>query len=310
MPKAQHKNNEERLYIVIPVFNGWQQTRQCLDRLLDSSFRNAEILLIDHGSSDDTKKEIGNYPSVQHIIASADLWWTGATNVGIRTAIKSGAEYIMLLNNDCYVEKDAIEKLMHHINNERRYIVAPLQQTYPTGKDMPGRITTCFTLGYPTLVLPRPVKPDKNQNNLKSTNMIVGGRGVIVPSAIFNELGLLDEKELPHYGADHDFYLRCRKNNISLYLATDATVQIDQTKTTLSKNPGALNFRQFLNTFSDRRSHRNIDVLTVLFKRYYPIRGLYFIGILLNITRYIFVYLVRRVIFISRNIFRPGSSVG
>ncbi|HEX19864.1 MAG TPA: glycosyltransferase family 2 protein [Acidiferrobacteraceae bacterium] len=310
MLKVQHKQKKVPLFIVIPVFNGWGKTKQCLDCLLDSSFKNIKILLIDHGSSDNTKKEIVHYPEVQHITASADLWWTGATNVGIREAIKSGAKYIMLLNNDCFFERDTIEKLMCHFNNEETYIVAPVQQNYPAGNTISSNVTTCFALGYPTLVLPWSNKFGNHPGNLKPASMIVGGRGVIIPAVVLGELGLFDEKELPHYGADHDFYLRCRQKNISLYIATDATVQVDQTKTTLSRNPGVLNFRQFLNTFSDRRSHRNFDVLLVLFKRYYPVKGLYFVGILLNITRYVLLYLVRRVIFISGNIFRPGSSVG
>lgn len=305
MPELSHKPGDASLFIVIPVLDGWDQTKQCLDRLLDSSFKDINILLIDHGSSDNTKSEIVNYPGVQHITASSDLWWTGATNVGIREAIRSGAKYVMLLNNDCYVARDTIQKLMCHFNNEETYIVAPVQQNYPAGNTISSNVTTCFALGYPTLVLPWSNKLNNYPGKLKPTSMIVGGRGVIIPAVVFDKLGLFDEKELPHYGADHDFYLRCRQRSISLYIATNATVQIDPSKTTLSSNLGALNFREFLNTFSDRRSHRSLGVLTVLFKRYYPIKGLYFIGILLNISRYIFVYLVKRVIFIIRKLFLP-----
>ena len=132
-------------------------------------------------------------------------------------------------------------------------------------------------------------------DELVSTGLIVGGRGVIVPCTVFDQVGLFDEANLPHYGADHDFYLRCRQAKVQLAIAPSAIVSIDETKTTVSRNLKDMTFGEFISSFRDTRSHRNVEMLTTLFKRYYPVKSLYFIGLFLNTLRYFLSYLCARV---------------
>ncbi len=42
-----------KIHIVIPVFNGWKQTKLCLDALRASIYRDMEIIDVDHGSTDE-----------------------------------------------------------------------------------------------------------------------------------------------------------------------------------------------------------------------------------------------------------------
>jgi GT2 family glycosyltransferase len=223
------------------------------------------------------------------------LWWTGATNVGIRLAIEEGAQYVMLLNNDCYVAETTIARLIEKFDGKTEQIIAPLQISAHSGEELAGRVATCFTLGFPTVVLPW-MKDLRGQSvGLVSTQLIVGGRGVVIPCTVFDEVGLFDEANLPHYGADHDFYLRCRQAKVQLAIAPEAIVSIDDTKTTVSRNLQNMTFSQFISSFRDTRSHRNLAMLTTLFKRYYPVKSLYLIGVFLNVSRYCLSYLVARI---------------
>ena len=290
------------LYIVIPVFNGWVQTRQCLKHLEESSFQDFKTILVDHGSTDDTKSGIKDFPEVVHLTESDALWWAGATNVGVKHALKSGATHIMLLNNDCYLGSNTLENLVSHLismhsQKHSASIIAPLQRIYPNGDYFPKNVMSSFSLGYPTLSLPSLFSSRIEKSGLKKVKLIVGGRGSIIPSVVFRNIGLFDEKNLPHYGADHDFYLRCKSYNIPLLLANDSEVQIDQTRTTTSSDIGALNLRQFLHTFTSIRSHRNIRDLAALFKKHYPLKSLYSIGVALNVLRYTLVYGVKRTLY-------------
>jgi GT2 family glycosyltransferase len=214
--------------------------------------------------------------------------------VGIRWAIEEGARYIMLLNNDCYVAEDAIEQLIERFDGKAEQIIAPLQISAHTGEELAGKVTTCFTLGFPTLVLPWMKGLRDQSDELVSTRLIVGGRGVVIPCTVFDEVGFFDEANLPHYGADHDFYLRCRQAKIELAIAPSAIVSVDETKTTVSKNLQDMTFAQFISSFKDTRSHRNLEMLTTLFKRYYPVKSLYLVGLFLNVSRYFLSYLVAR----------------
>jgi len=291
-----------KIHIVIPVFNGWKQTRVCLDALRASDYRNLEIIVVDHGSTDETKIALpAQYPEVVHVLGDSSLWWAGATNLGIRTAISRGAETIMLLNNDCYVTPKTIETLLRHSEKADGAIIAPVQKDYDTDETICTTFGECFLLGFPSLP---PYTGDKNtsdEETLISSQLIAGGRGVIIPVSVFQHIGVFDEVDLPHYGADHDFYLRCRKKGVPLYVALDSEVYIDKSRTSIAARSYEMTLAEFYQTLFSRRSHRNLRDLTVLFRKHYPIRGFHYIGVALNITRYFFVYVWHRM---RRRVFR------
>lgn len=288
------ESNRPFLYVVITDFNGWAQTETCLRRLQASSFRDFKVVVVDHGTTDETAQGLANYPSCLRVRADSDLWWTGATNVGIRAALESGASQVMLLNNDCYVDESTLANIAEHAKNLTPGVVAPLQRSAESGELLTVRTGTCFTLGFPTFVLPHMKRLPASADALLSTKMIVGGRGVVIPAEVFDIVGLFDESELPHYGADHDFYMRCRASGIPLLIATDASVEIDDTRTTVATNLGAMNWGQFRESLRSPRSHRNVSTLTTLFSRYYPVQFLFFIGVALNLARYFVGYLFAR----------------
>ena len=280
-----------KIHIIIPVFNGWSQTKVCLDALMASSYRDLEIIVVDHGSTDETKKTLpAQYPEVVHVLGEPTLWWTGATNLGIRTAMDRGADTIMLLNNDCYVTLETIERLITHGQRTRGAIIAPVQRDYLSKQVLCTTATTCYLLGFPTIIPPWGARDHLGKEQFLPTNLILGGRGVVISAEVFKRVGMFDEINLPHYGSDNDFYLRCRSAGIPLFIAANSTVYIDNRTTTMASDLGSKSFPQFLETMRDRRSHRNIQDLTALFKLHYPIKGLHHIGVVLNLLRYLTFY--------------------
>jgi len=280
-----------KLHIVIPVFNGWQQTEICLTALRASTYPDYEIIIVDHGSTDATKKALTTqYPEVVHVLGEPTLWWTGASNLGIRTALDRGATSIMLLNNDCYVTPETIDRLVAHVQRAGEAVIAPIQRDFLSKHLLCVTASTCFLLGFPTVIPPWGVRSHRSTEELLPTKLILGGRGVVIPASVFQQVGLLDAVHLPHYGSDHDFYLRCRKAGISLFIATDSIVEVDHRTTTHASTPGRMGFSQFLKTLTDRRSHRNLRDLTALFKLHYPIKGLYHLGVTLNLLRYFVLF--------------------
>jgi GT2 family glycosyltransferase len=285
-----------QLYIVIPVLNGWSQTKRCLDALRASSYRDFRILVVDHGSTDETEKELPEkYPEVFHIIGDESLWWAGATNLGIRKAILSGATHVMLLNNDCYVKPYCIGKLIRNFKKNRICIVAPLLISEISGEISNTRFRTCLLLGFPSIRMPYFLTRSSMENGLMRVPLILGGRGVIIPVGVFKKVGLLDEENLSHYWADHDFFIRCRREKIPLYLDPSTEAVLDDTRTTLAVNLEEMKLKDFLETLVSRRSHRNLRELSHFFKKHYPIRIFFPIGVTLNLLRYCTMYMIYRI---------------
>ena len=284
-----------KIFIVIPVLNHWEQTRICIDRLKASTYTDFEIIVVDHGSTDGTKEGLRTeYPGVIHILGGPELWWTGATNLGIKEALNRGARYVMLLNNDCYVYQNTLETLANHIGRAGESVIAPVQRSLDSGIILTTPMVSCFLLGFPTLRLSGKSLYNPDKHELIKTRLIIGGRGALIPSSVFERVGLLDETNLVHYGSDHDFYIRCRNYDIPLFIAPDAVLDVDETRTTLATRLGSLTLHQFRETLTQRRSHRNVRDLAMLFKKHYPLRGFHYVGITLNLARYFLCYLYER----------------
>ena len=279
-----------KIHIIIPVFDGWKQTKNCLDALRASVYRDLEIIVVDHGTDAEIKRNLPNYyPEVLIVPADPTLWWAGATNLGIRTAIGRGAKKIMLLNHDCYVEPDTIQRIAAHAERTSDALIAPVPFDYITKRALAVTVRTCFLLGFPLLMLPGKTK-FLGQPRLLPTKLILGGRGVLIPSSVFERFGLFDEVNLPSYYADFDFFLRCRSRGTRLFIAADARVYLDDTRTTLARGLEEMSLKDFLQTLVVPRSHRNIRDLTALFRLHYPIKGLHHVGVALNVFRYCLLY--------------------
>jgi hypothetical protein len=48
------------------------------------------------------------------------------------------------------------------------------------------------------------------------------GRGLLIPTKVFETIGLFDEKGLPHYMADHDFTVTAFRHGFKIYCNYDA----------------------------------------------------------------------------------------
>jgi len=281
------------LQVVIPVLDRWDRTERCIQSLLAARLAPDRIIVVDHGSTDGTAERLaGSYPHVVRLDDDPQHWWAGATNSGIRHALAHGASQVMLLNNDCRLEPGTLERLQAHGVDYPVAVIAPVQRD-PTGRVRVARAATLLWLGFPTLMLPwhRRLGPGRA---LLPTRLIVGGRGVIVPRAVFESVGLFDDAALPHYGADHDFYLRCRQRGVALWIAADCSVVVDDAGTGPERDPESMTWPDFRQSLVSRRSHRNIADVTAFFRRRYPVPALYPLGVALFFLRYVLRYLAAR----------------
>lgn len=284
----------DKIYVIIPVFEGWKETRICLDALRASTYEHLETIVVNHGTNTGIRKALSTqYSDVLQLFGEPTLWWAGATNLGIRKAMSLGAKKIMLLNHDCFVEPETIQRVATHAERTEEAIIAPVPHDYRTKRVLAVTARTGFLLGFPMIAYPGQAKHVGKQK-LLPTKLILGGRGVLIPSSVFERIGLFDEVNLPSYYSDFDFFLRCRTRGVPLFIAADAKVYIDDTMTTLATKIGRLDFQQFVQTLRVPRSHRNLRDLTSIFKFHYPIKGLHFIGVGLNVLRYSVIYFLQR----------------
>ena len=105
-----------KVFIVILNFNGWQNTAECLKSILNLDVPRGvtvEPIVIDNASSDSSVRKIKEeFPKLIMIENQTNMGFTGGNNEGMRLALASGADFVMLLNNDTVVRPDLIKNLL------------------------------------------------------------------------------------------------------------------------------------------------------------------------------------------------------
>lgn len=123
---------EPSVAIIILNWNGFEDTRECLESLRQLVYSNYKVILVDNGSKDNEGvrlKEI--FPDLQLIQNSINRGFAGGNNDGIRLALQQGFDYIVNLNNDCLVEKDWLSNLVHGIRAAKADFASSRIMYYP-----------------------------------------------------------------------------------------------------------------------------------------------------------------------------------
>ncbi len=98
---------------VILNWNGWADSLPCVQSLLDSSYENLRIIVVDNGSTDGSVGRLrGAFPDLTILETGANLGFAAGNNRGIHYALDNGAEYVLVLNNDTTVPQHTVRELI------------------------------------------------------------------------------------------------------------------------------------------------------------------------------------------------------
>ena len=87
---------------------------------------------------------------------------------------------------------------------------------------------------------------------------VLTGRGTSIPVAAFRELGLYDERTLPHYAADYEFSRRAARHGYKLFVDTSAVVPSHTGSTGLNTRASRLEWTDFGRMFVARNSSASL----------------------------------------------------
>ncbi len=212
------------IYIVTPVFNRKGFTEAYLEALSRQSVKEFKVIIIDDGSTDGTAKMIEqDFPDVILIKKEGDLWWAEATNIGVRYAIAQGAKYIMTLNDDTLPEPDYIEKMIYWSARYPDVLLGALALDQKTEDIIYGGQKRDWKKGKFIEILDS--IPIERQHGLHEVDLFPG-RGLMIPTHVFNKIGFYDSKNFPQTVADLDFTYRALKDGFKIFCNYDAKIKI------------------------------------------------------------------------------------
>jgi glycosyltransferase involved in cell wall biosynthesis len=100
-----------KLSIIVPVFNAEKHLRQCLDSIINQTLKEIEVIIINDGSTDNSKQIILDYASKDDRILFID-----STNEGVSAARNKGMEkatgkYVGFVDADDYLDMTMYQRL-------------------------------------------------------------------------------------------------------------------------------------------------------------------------------------------------------
>lgn len=218
-----------KIFILSATHNDLANIKRLLASLKKQTYSSCEIVIVDDGSTDGTREYLReNYPEVEVLEGSGDLWWTGALFKGVNYILESAGrdDYILTINNDCQVDENYLETIENTSRKNDRAIVGSL----------------VVDINNPDEIIDAGVKLDWKKGEIVSLEKegdkrfqkdidTLTTKGTLYPIEVFEEIGNFDKKHFPHYVSDYEFACRAKRAGFNLMLDYKAVVYNDPTNT-------------------------------------------------------------------------------
>lgn len=196
---------DEKVSIIMPVFNGEQYLSRSIESILSQSYSNFEFIIINDGSTDRSDEILESYrdPRIK-IISRVNKGICDAYNTGF---LNAKCDYIFIMNQDDIASSERVKKQLLVIKGEGLDVVGSFYNIINSNDEIIGQVKT-------------PIENSDIAKNLYYRITSLYNPTVCLKKSVFDKYGYFD----PHYNlsADYEFYLRIsekvKMKNISEYL--------------------------------------------------------------------------------------------
>ncbi|MEQ1586921.1 MAG: glycosyltransferase family 2 protein [Cyclobacteriaceae bacterium] len=227
---------EQPLVSIITVnFNGTKETKALLRSLINLSYPNVEIIIVDNASAKNPTNEfLEIYPAAKIILSKENLGFAGGNNLGIRN---SKGDFLFFINNDTELTSNIIEVLVNTIKKlPDAGIVSPKFHYYFNSGiiEYAGYHKMNFLTAKNRMV--GNMEKDSGQyNQLKETNYAHGG-AMMVARQIIDTVGPMPECYFLYY-EEVDWCEQIKRKGYKIYYQPEALIYHKESMTTGKESP-------------------------------------------------------------------------
>ena len=192
-----------KVSIIVPVYNVEKYLNKCLNSLVNQTFKDIEIIIINDGSPDNSKQIIENYKAkydnIIKVINQQNQGLSASRNNGLKIA---SGDYIIFVDSDDYIELNMVEKMYNKILEEQADVVI-------CGNNV---VNEDYKLISKTF-------PNKYESYNFITQMIFGNLSAwnkIIRKSILNDSTLLFRKNVWYEDIDFSFKLFLKSKKICI----------------------------------------------------------------------------------------------
>lgn len=116
--------------IIIPVYNVEKYIKECLDSVLNQTYKDYEVIVVNDGTKDNSIEIAKEYPF--KIINQKNQGLSVARNTGVKHA---KGEYILFLDSDDYLEKDTLKEIEKSLDNTPDIVRFQIKEVFENKED-------------------------------------------------------------------------------------------------------------------------------------------------------------------------------
>lgn len=208
--------------IVICSYNNYNDIEECIGSIKKLEYKNYHVIIVNNGSNDPNYDELPKkYSGVIYLKIDVNKGFSGGNNVGIKYALKHGAEYVLLLSDDVVVRKKFLSELVkfglkHHdagLIGGKQYFYSEKKLLYAAGGDLNTFTGVVKGIGLN--------KKDSGQYELKKEVDYIPLAAAMFRKEVFESIGLLPEC---YYlgGEEGDIAYRAKKSGYKIFFNPDS----------------------------------------------------------------------------------------
>lgn len=207
MPHKKH-------FFVIVNYNSGSHLISAIKSVLLSRNVHPYIIVVDNASRDQSFRQcISTFPDLAYIANPKNYGFGKGANIGIKHALKRGAERITLLNPDAVLHESCMSKIFLFMDQHDIHIASPI---------IYNNDSVWFSGGYIDFWRMRAVhRIPKDLLLPLPNNSFVSGCVMTISREVFEKIGLFDEKFFLYY-EDADFSMRTQKNGFKIAVVKNA----------------------------------------------------------------------------------------
>ncbi len=212
----------KKVVVVTINYNHYKDTKICVDSINKSMYNNYSIIIIDNGSSiEDYLMLIRNYQNndnVNVIRIENNLGYVGGVNKGLDEASKLNPDYFLIMNNDTFIDKNAISEL---VMTAEKYKGSAIVSGKVYNMDEPDTLQYIgqYTKDEKRLIFPPYIKGEREKDTGKYEEEMELGMADdiywLLPKKIFEKVGYYSTYFFL-YGEQNDYALRAKKEGFKL----------------------------------------------------------------------------------------------
>lgn len=219
--KAKNGTNEElSAALLVLNWNGRALLETGLPLLLDQTYQNYEVVVVDNNSSDGSSSFITeNFPQVRLIQNETNIGFSRALNVGLR---QLNNDVVVLLNNDVFVQPDWLEQLLYPFTESPQIGVVGCKLLYPDGTIQHLGAELTYPLAHSHHFYYKQAESTTQDLPAIQDVPYVTGAAMAIHRSVMDKIGLLDEMFHPIYYEEVDYCYRARSAGFRVVVNTKA----------------------------------------------------------------------------------------